>query len=132
MNAGDVYNLLITVAPVDNIVIGDASKKETWEVVYSAQATPQQQSAAQQLIDQINPNVPSFVSSVQARLALTAAGKRDQVEAAVNAASITVQDYWHYAGTIERYHPIILQMAAGLGWTSADLDALFIAAAVIT
>jgi hypothetical protein len=77
------------------------------------------------------PPVPQQVTAVQARLALNAAGKRSAVEGAVAAASQDVKDYWEFCANLHRQHPVLLQMAQGLGWTSADLDALFTAAAAL-
>jgi hypothetical protein len=82
--------------------------------------------------DPTKPAVPASVTAAQARLALNAAGKRAAVEAVVAAATQDIKDYWQYSSNIDRQHPVILQMAAILGWTSTDLDTLFIAAAAIT
>jgi hypothetical protein len=88
------------------------------------------QPTAEQLASAPAP-VPQTVAAVQARLALTAAGKRSEVETAVANATQDVQDYWQFSMTIGRQHPVLLQMAQSLGWTSADLDALFVSAAQI-
>ncbi len=77
------------------------------------------------------PPIPD-ISPSQARIALTAAGLRAQVEAAINIASSDIQDYWHYAGIYQRHHPVIVQMAGVLGLSDAQVDALFIAASLIT
>jgi len=69
----------------------------------------------------------------QARLVLHAAGKLAAVEVAVSAmpeppreaARIT----WDYSQTVERRNPFVVMLAAQLGMSDADLDALFVAAA---
>lgn len=76
--------------------------------------------------------VPFSVSMRQARLALLGAGMLTQVEAAINAlpepqrtaAKIT----WEYSTEVQRNFGLVPQMAAALGLTDAQIDALFIAA----
>ena len=77
--------------------------------------------------------VPREITMRQARLVLHAAGKLAAVEAAVSAmpeppreaARIT----WDYSQTVERRNPFVVMLAAQLGMSDADLDALFVAAA---
>lgn len=77
--------------------------------------------------------VPPSVTMRQARLALLGAGKLAAVTAALNAlpepqktaAMIT----WEYSGEVFRNNGLVPQMAASLGMTDAQIDALFIAAA---
>lgn len=76
--------------------------------------------------------VPFEVSMMQAQLALAAAGKLAAVEAAVAAASATVQIYWRTAPTLHRDHPLVASLAAAVGLTSPEVDALFVAASAIT
>lgn len=61
----------------------------------------------------------------QARLALHAAGLLANVEAAIAAAGGATAIEWEYASTIERASPLVSAIAAQLGLTSAQLDALF-------
>lgn len=76
--------------------------------------------------------VPQAVTMRQARLALLGAGKLAQVEAAINAlqepqksaAKIT----WEYSQEVQRHNGLVPQMAAALGMTDAQIDALFVAA----
>jgi hypothetical protein len=69
------------------------------------------------------------VTPLQMRRALNAAGLRTAVEAAVAAASQDVRDAWEFATVIVRTDPLLTALAADLGKTEADLDALFAAAA---
>lgn len=75
------------------------------------------------------PEVPTAISPRQIRQALSAAGLRQQVEDAVNAGSLDLQDWWHYATEFERQHPMVLAMAQQLGVSAAQLDALWVAGA---
>ena len=77
------------------------------------------------------PPVPATVSRMQAKLALNAAGRLDQVEAGVASASREVQLYWAEVSEIHRDHAILAQMTTALGLTSAQVDDLFRAAAQI-
>lgn len=77
------------------------------------------------------PAVPTAISPRQIRQALSAAGLRQQVEDAVNAGSLDLQDWWHYATEFERQHPMVLAMAQQLGVSAAQLDALWIAGAAL-
>jgi hypothetical protein len=73
--------------------------------------------------------VPSSVSPRQIRRALTVAGLRTTVEAAVSAADQNTRDDWEFANEVRRDWPVLNQMATSLGMTSEQVDALFIAAA---
>lgn len=80
------------------------------------------------------PIVPEQVTMRQARLALLTAGYLDRVqEAFANIPDERVKKAamieWEYAGHVERASPFTTQMAALLGLSSTDLDALFMAAA---
>lgn len=71
------------------------------------------------------------VSPRQIRQALTRANLRSSVEAAVAAGDQDIKDWWEFATTIERQHPMVLVMATALGVTDAQLDSLFVAANVL-
>ncbi len=72
--------------------------------------------------------VPSSVTPRQIRRALTVAGLRETVEAAVAAADQGTKDDWEFANEVRRDWPALNQMATALGMTSEQVDALFIAA----
>lgn len=74
------------------------------------------------------PIVPVEVSPRQIRQALTAAGLRTQIEMAVASADQDTKDWWEFATTFERAHPMVIAMATGLEVTTTELDELFILA----
>lgn len=75
--------------------------------------------------------VPQEVTPRQIRLALNAMGLRDAIEAAVAAGSRDLQDTWEFSTVIERANPLIAGMAAALGMSEAQVDALFVLAATL-
>jgi len=72
--------------------------------------------------------IPTTVTMAQAQLALLAAGHLDAVEAAVAQMPREAQILWRKANTVVRGDPLMVQLAALLGLTDAQIDALFIAA----
>lgn len=74
-----------------------------------------------------------IVTMRQARLALLAAGRLGDIEAAIAALSepdkSQVSIEWEYASIVERNSPWVSTMAAALGMSDTDLDQLFISAA---
>jgi hypothetical protein len=78
--------------------------------------------------------VPLSVPMAAARIALSRAGKLAAVSAALAAIpgqpGEEAQSWWEYSSRVERNHPTVLAMTPLIG-TSADVDALFIAAAAI-
>lgn len=77
----------------------------------------------------------AVLSAVQVRLGLLAGGITPaQVEAIINAIPdetqrITAHTYWDYATALHRDHPLIVTLGAALGLTSAQVDAMWTAAA---
>ena len=81
---------------------------------------------------QQNPQiVPPTITNAQARQWLANAGILDQVSAAITALGGNSLIKWEYANIIERNDPLVMQLAAQLGKTSADMDALFIEASAL-
>lgn len=74
------------------------------------------------------PAVPGFVTNLQARKAIRAAGLKPDVDAAIAAGSEELQEEWRYAQEIRRDSARIAELAGVLGLDDAALDALFIAA----
>lgn len=77
--------------------------------------------------------VPAKVTRRQARQALLLAGKLSMVEPAINAipdvtqrAMIMIE--WQDSLEFERTRPTLVALATAIGMTSADIDALFVAA----
>lgn len=91
---------------------------------------------AQKIIEQNNNYqriiVPEFVTMRQARLALLAAGKLSQVDAAINSLpepqKSEAKIEWEYSGEVVRNKPFVKSLGDALGLSDADLDALFIEA----
>lgn len=75
--------------------------------------------------------IPAAVSPRQIRQALTRFNVRAQVEAAVAAGDQDLKDWWEFATAVERNHPMVIGMAAGLGISETDLDAIFLAAGAL-
>lgn len=79
--------------------------------------------------------IPTEVTMRQARLALLAAGLLPTINAAVAAMSGTAGDAarieWEFAKSVNRNQPLVTQLATALNLTSAQLDALFTAAAAL-
>lgn len=75
--------------------------------------------------------VPPSVTMRQTRLALLGAGLLDAVTAAITAAGPAAKIEWEYAGDVQRSAGLVPAMAAALGMSDAQLDALFIAAAAL-
>jgi len=79
--------------------------------------------------------VPQSVTMRQARLALLGAGLLASVDAAIaSLPSPTKEEVsieWEYSQTVERDRPFVAMLGAALGLDSAELDALFIAAAAL-
>lgn len=87
-----------------------------------------------------DPPAPAGVPSVtmaQARIALSRAGISEaDVADAIGAipdgqAKTEARIWWECAGTVERSHPTVAQLAAALGLSDSDVDGLFLAAAAI-
>lgn len=80
--------------------------------------------------------VPSEVTMRQARLALLAAGKLDDVEAALDALPVgAVRDAariaWDYSSMVERHYGLVSTLGPLIGLDDETIDALFIAAAAL-
>ena len=77
--------------------------------------------------------VPQQVTMRQARLALLAAGKLDQVDAVINALPDDKKGVarieWDYSSAVERGWPLVAALGQSLGLGDAALDQLFITAA---
>lgn len=76
--------------------------------------------------------VPRAVTMRQARLALLAAGKLGQIDAAIDSLPSPQKEAarieWEYSQEVQRHKPLVLALAPALGLDDAALDALFVAA----
>jgi hypothetical protein len=79
--------------------------------------------------------VPTIVSMRQARLALFNAGKLAAVDTAIENMTSPqrekAQIYWEYSTQVSRYGPMTLAIGSAVGLTSAEIDSLFIEAALL-
>ena len=75
--------------------------------------------------------VPSPVQLYQAHQAVINAGLYAAVNTAVANASAEIQQLWYASQSINRYDPNLIALGTSLGLTSAQLDDLFRAAAVL-
>lgn len=76
--------------------------------------------------------VPTQVTMRQARLALLAAGKLAQVDAAIDSLPepqrSAARIEWEYSNAVQRSSPFVASLAPALAMTPAEIDALFVAA----
>lgn len=77
------------------------------------------------------PAVPSVITPRQCRIMLAQHGLLSQVEAAVASMDEATRITWEYAIEFQRNDPLLLAVAEGLGLSSEQLDAMFIAAAAL-
>lgn len=75
--------------------------------------------------------VPQSVSPRQIRQALTRAGLRASVEAAVAAGDQDTKDWYEFATFFERSNPVVAALGAALNVSDAQLDNLWILAATL-
>lgn len=71
------------------------------------------------------------VTPRQIRLALSRAGLRSSVEAAVSAGNQDLKDWYEYSTEFQRNQPLVEQMGTALGQTSEQLDDLWKLAATL-
>ena len=77
----------------------------------------------------IPPAIIPTLTMRQARLALLGAGLLDEVEAAITTPENRI--WWDYSTTVERSHPLVNSVLAALGKTAAEIDSMFIEAALL-
>lgn len=75
--------------------------------------------------------VPASVSPRQIRQALTRAGLRTSVEAAVAAGDQDLKDWYEFATSFERANPLVAALGAALSVSDAQLDDLWILAGTL-
>lgn len=88
------------------------------------------------LVDGVwTPPVPVSITMRQARLALLAAGLLDDIDMAIAAMPepqrTAARIEWEYAATVDRDAAWVSKIAAGLGLTDEQMDALFAAGGVL-
>ena len=79
--------------------------------------------------------IPQRITARQAQLALLDAGLLDDVDAIIEALPANVRAHvrieWDRATHVERWNTVTQMVATALGLTSAQVDALFVAAAAL-
>ncbi len=87
------------------------------------------------VVESETPPVPSAVTMRQARLALFAVGLLTAVDTAIDAldepARTAARIEWDYSNELQRTNPLVATLGPALGLSEAQVDALFIAAAVL-
>jgi hypothetical protein len=81
--------------------------------------------------DPDKPEVPRAVTQLQCRTILRRQDMMTSVETWLATQDAATNEQWDYASVIERDSPVIAAAATALGLTSAQVDALFIAAAQV-
>lgn len=84
--------------------------------------------AEAEVIQEANKPVPAPVTQIsprQIRMALTHAGLRSQVEAAVAAGDQDLKDWYEFSTYFDRNHSQVVAMATVLNVTDAQLDSLW-------
>ena len=71
------------------------------------------------------------ISPRQIRQALTRAGLREQVEAAVAAGDQDIKDWWEFATSFERLNPQVVAMGEALSVSPESLDQLWVLGATL-
>ena len=66
------------------------------------------------------------ISPRQIRQALSRAGLREYVEAAVTNGDQDLKDWWEFATAFERTNPQVVAMGVALGQTDEQMDALWV------
>lgn len=73
----------------------------------------------------VRPIVIADISPRQIRMALTRAGLRDSVEAAVASGDQDLKDWYEFSTAFERSNPLVGAMGTALGVSSEALDGLW-------
>ena len=136
MDVFRLHNAIAAVAPIFGVSPGDPADKSTWAVSFKPEATDEQIAAAQDAISDFEMNaepVPESIPLWKARAVLGQNGLLAQTDSLIEASGNTAYiAAWHYAPDIHRTSPLVNWAGQQLNLTSAQIDALFIAAAAIS
>lgn len=75
--------------------------------------------------------VPASVEPLQMRNAIRQLGLKTQVDLYVASVTEERREAWEYALEIPRGHGMVVEAAAAMGWTTAQVDDLFRLAATL-
>ena len=79
-------------------------------------------------VEAAKPVIIPTLTMRQARLALLNMALLDDVEAAITTTENRI--WWDYSTTVERSNPLVISVLTALGKTSAEIDEMFITAAL--
>lgn len=152
LGASDIHNAIAVVCQINGVSIGDIADKETWRIDFAAGASEQQKAAAQQAISSIDVSaspVPQSISDRQffQQLAIVGIITPDQAlasnAAVIPAPLLTIIEQMPAdqqfaakmlvsgATVFERSHPMTIAIGAAYGWSAAQIDDFFRAAATL-
>jgi hypothetical protein len=113
-----------TVREIDPVLTDKGHYEQAWIVTDKTQEQLDAEAEAKRIAA-----VPVAVSPRQIRQALTRAGLREKVEAAIAAGDQDTKDWYEFATTFERQNQHVIDMGIALGQTERQLDDLFTLAA---
>jgi hypothetical protein len=127
---------LVTTSGQDTYTVTDPVSGAIFTVSYDT-GTPQ--SNAYQTINAMPANAPLVIADVsprQIRLAMIQCGLYpSQIDALVatmpQPQQAQTQAWWDYSISFQRNQPLVMQIAAAVGWSSAQVDALWLLAATL-
>lgn len=119
-----------TAAEGDPVLTDKGHWEQTW-VLTPIYATTEEESAAIAADSEAKrrASIPESVSPRQIRQALTRAGLRASVDAAVAAGDQDTKDWYEFATSFDRSNPVVAALGALLNVSDAQLDDLWILAA---
>jgi hypothetical protein len=116
------------VRQIDPVLTEKGHYEQAWEVFDLDADTIAANAAAKR---RAKVDASRIISPRQIRQALTAAGLRASVEAAVAAADQDTKDWWEFATQFECDHPMVAAMATALGVSDTQLEDLWILGATL-
>lgn len=152
MDVDILHQAIAGVCPFNGVSIGDPADKGTWRIDFTATASEQQKAAAQEVIDSFDVSatpVPQSISDRQffQQLAIVGIITTDQAlasnAAVIPAPLLTIIDAMPAdqqfaakmlvsgATVFERSHPMTIAIGAAYGWSAAQIDDFFRAAATL-
>lgn len=111
------------VVRVDGVAVAYGPNEEWYE--------PSQPYVIESDAPDLAPSPIQDVTPRQIRMALSRAGLRTSVEAAVAAGSQDLKDWYEFSTSFQRNQPLVVQMGIDLGQSPAQLDALWQLAATL-
>lgn len=125
---------IIQDSQVINIVASDRSYDQSWIEVDDTVQIGYTWDGEAFTAPTVTPSIPSSVTPLQAKAALLAVGKLSIVQTLMNDPNTDplIVLAWNNAMEFRRDSPMLLGLAEVFGWSSEDLDNLFISASEIS